>query len=113
MSVTTQDVPQCLVKQVGCGVVLFDLQVTQTINNQLVTSTLLQWGRQFNPVQVLLVWRMLNVNNPANLLAVVIDDVTSIGNLATHFGIEWGDVKDDFDVLVIGVGRISLLTIMS
>ena len=112
LGVPTQDVPQRLIQQVGRGMVLFNLQVPSPVNYQLVAGPLLDWAGQFYPVQVLLVWRVLDVNDPANLFTVIIDNVTSIGYLAPHFSVEWCGIKDHFDVLVAWCCAIGLLTIV-
>ena len=93
--------------------VLFNLQMTQPINLQCIAGTFFQWRLQLHSMQVLLVWRVLNVNNAANQITEVVDNVPRVGNLATHLGIKWRDVKNNLDILVAWQCLFNVLTSLS
>ena len=69
------------------------------VHDQLVAGTELERLFQLDPVQVLLVRGVLDVNDPSDHAAVVVDDHPGVGHLAPHFGVEWRPIKDHFDVV--------------
>lgn len=45
-------------------------------------------------------WGVLDVFNCGNYFVVVIDDLIGVSYLVFYFGVEWGLVEDDVDVLI-------------
>ena len=91
--------------------VLFDLQVPGRVHDQLVARAELERLLQLDPVQVLLVRGVLDVNDPSDHAAVVVDDHPGVGHLAPHFGVEWCPIKDHFDVVSTWVGGFDVVPV--